>query len=332
MTQKKFFISIAVVVTSLIGFYMYFIRGIHVNRKMPHAVQNAIWVEHSFSEEEKSDREIQTLVQTLVNHNIHTVFLHAGPIEPSGIVPPERYSRAKVFLEKARKLSKDITWQAWLGQIRSKLPIEDPKIRKNIVQSATVLTAEIGFDGIHYDIEPIFDSDPDFLALLRETRAALSQQIILSVASDEWQSRPLTLLLSKIVKKDSKSFWGTRYMADVAEMVDQIVIMTYDSRMTSPRLFTFWVEQQVIYSTRAIKKKKAKILIGLPAYKEKTESFDPKAENLTTGLAGVMQGLHNIRSNLESFSGVALYPYWTMEESDWEIYDGLWGNTAKNNI
>ncbi|MBI5754592.1 hypothetical protein HZA41_00050 [Candidatus Peregrinibacteria bacterium] len=325
MIKKGFFLSIIVFATFLMALYMYFVNGIHFDRKISYPQNNAIWVEHSFSEEEKSDSEIQVLVTTLLKHNLRTVFLHAGPIELSGVVPPERYRRAKVFLEKARKFSKDIVWQAWLGQIRSKLPLENPEVRKNIVQSATILTSEIGFDGIHYDIEPIFDGDKNFLALLRETREALSEKAPLSVASDEWQSRPLTLLLSKIVKKDSKSYWGTRYMAEVASMVDQIIIMTYDSSITSPWLFSFWVEQQVVYATQAVKNKKARILIGIPAYKEKTASFDPEAENIETGLLGLILGIRNIRSNLESFSGIAIYPYWTMEESDWKTYDTLSG-------
>ena len=39
---------------------------------------------------------------------------------------------------------------------------------------------------------------------------------------------------------------------------------------------------------------------------------------------GVINGLNNIRSEEENFAGVAIYPYWEIDENEWAVYEKLW--------
>ncbi|MBI2463520.1 hypothetical protein HYV57_01030 [Candidatus Peregrinibacteria bacterium] len=290
---------------------------------------NAVWLEHRFSEDFTEDSEIEKLARELHSHAIRYVFLHAGPFESDGTISAQKYQAASRFLKIARQTEPDIIWLAWIGQLRSLVNIDDPSIRFNMVKTAEILTRTIGFDGIHVNIEPIPHGNASFLLLLKEMRNSLGDSSFLSVTSDEWQSQWMSEILSFLLRRQIESYWGTSYFTQVGSIVDQIVVMTYDSRLTKPWLYSWWVEQQTIYSTKALKGTRAKILIGIPVYKKASASFFPEAENITTGLIGITRGLNNIRATLSAFDGVALYPYWTLEEQDWKEYDRLWGK-AKN--
>lgn len=318
------------VIVILVSSY-YFILGFH--RQKPGSFynihNNAVWLEHRFSEFSVDDAEIQKLVRELHNHSIRYVFLHAGPFESDGTIPLQKYQAARRFLKIAREIEPDIIWLAWIGQLRSLVNIDDPSIRLNMVKTAEIFTQTVGFDGIHLNIEPIPHDDASFLLLLQEMRITLGDGSFLSVASDEWQSKWMSEALSFLLRRQIESYWGTSYFKKVGAIVDQIVVMTYDSRLTKPSLYSWWVEQQTIYSTKALRKTRAKVLIGIPAYKKPSKSFFPEAENITTGLTGVIRGLNNIRTVLSTFDGVALYPYWTLEEKDWKEYDRLWSKVTE---
>ncbi len=307
----------------LIGFW-YFVWGIHRDIPSRNQKENALWIGHTYAQEPKTLEEIETLVSILSKHHIRYVYVHVGPLEPFGTLDPQRYRTSYDFLKTAQTLAPEIQFQAWLGQIRSKLRLESKDVRSNIVDLSLKLVREVGFSGIHLDIEPIFDGDKAFLELMSSLSKRLPKSALLSVASDEWQSKTLTPFVSFLIGKKSRSFWGTKYFQQVSEFADHIVVMTYDSSLPYSWLYSFWVEQQIIYITNALKNTNAKVLIGLPTYKNRTKSFAPEAENLSSGITGVIRGLENIRSHRDAFSGIALYPYWTMDETDWHTLDTLW--------
>jgi hypothetical protein len=50
---------------------------------------------------------------------------------------------------------------------------------------------------------------------------------------------------------------------------------------------------------------------------EEGPSLDPIAENLTTGLQGYHLGASNVLTRKNRLAGIALYPYWEMQEDEW---------------
>ena len=85
-------------------------------------------------------------------------------------------------MDKAKTFNEDIQYQSWLGQIRSKIDLSNQNVRDNITKLSMLLTQIIGFDGIHYDIEPVWDGDLDFIKLLEETEKKLTDEKLISVA------------------------------------------------------------------------------------------------------------------------------------------------------
>jgi hypothetical protein len=69
---------------------------------------------------------------------------------------------------------------------------------------------------------------------------------------------------------------------------------------------------------------KKQVFIGIPAYEESKEGFDPKIENVKNGLKGIIKGLNNMRSEVDNFEGVAIYPYWEISDEEWKTYNDLW--------
>ena len=114
---------------------------------------------------------------------------------------------------------------------------------------------------------------------------------------------------------------------NVAKYADQIVDMVYDTGIDREWLYQWLVKEQVIWITDLLDEQDetgTEFLIGVPAYDDQKEGFNPEVENIGVALVGVINGLNDIRANEGKFTGVAIYSGWEMDENEWEIYDGLW--------
>lgn len=320
-TFFKFAIG-AVLIVGLLGWY--FLIGPHGNLQGEDFNQglNGLWIKHAWVGNAQETSVIEDLALKLSKYDIEYIYIHAGPLDSDGTVPKERYEFAQQFLDILKAKNPDMVPLAWLGQVRSEIDLDDSGIRANIVATAEDMM-EVGFAGVHYDIEPVPHEDTAFLYLLEETRTALGDKFI-SVATDEWQPSLLSDIVGAILEQDIKSYWETDYFQKTAEIADQIVVMTYDTSLSEPENYEWLVEQQVIYLTQALAPYDAELLIGIPTYEDDKESFDPEVENMETGLKGVIRGINNKRTTMDTFTGVAIYANWETDESEWDIYEKLW--------
>lgn len=281
--------------------------------------ENAIWVQHAWVSEAKSFYEIEEFITFLASKKMRNIFMHVGPLDPDGTIPDYRYAEAKNFLDAAHRLTKKMKFQAWIGQIRSKIDLDDPAIRKNIAVTARKLTNVTGFDGVHFDIEPVGDGDEGFVLLLEDVKYEIPEDKIISVALSELIPRSLVALLRPFWKLENYN--SEKYYKQVAKFADQVVAMTYDTSIDDEWLYRFLVRHQVIATTRALRD--CEVFIGIPTYTDKKDGFNPEIENIKNGLLGVIDGLNNLRSNKDSFAGVALYSNWETSDEEWRIYDEL---------
>lgn len=319
----------------LIALFMWiFVFGVSLNQ--PGAFfnkgHNATWIGHKWVAADMSDREISDLVANLEAHQVDTVFMHVGPINEDGTIEPEVYKFALNFLNRARSFSKKINYQAWLGQVRSKIDLSDEKVRHNLTNQVMVLSEFVGFDGIHFDIEPVWDGDSDFIKLLEESRGAMAEMKKLSVALPELIPEVLIWYTKNL--RDYTNYNSEVNYKNVAKYADQIVAMVYDTSLKKPWLYRWLVSEQTIRLSRLLDGRE--LFVALPAYDYFDDEFidqevaknwfDPEVENVKNGLLGVIKGLNNSRSEEETFAGVAIYPYWQIDEEEWAIYDNFWLN------
>lgn len=320
----KIFLILSGVAIFLIWYY---IIGISTNHKGSffNKGHNAVWIGHEWVGEYKSGAEVAGLVENLQKHNIDTVFVHTGPIREDGSIDSLTYAYAVNFLEKARKIGGGIHYQSWLGQIRNKIDLDERVVRAGIVKQSVVLTQLVGFDGIHFDIEPVWDEDDAFISLLEETRKALPGEKRISVALAEFIPSSFVWLVKNF--REMENYNTQVNYRNVAKYADQVVVMVYDTNIRKPWFYRWLVQEQTIWLTDLLDGRE--VFIGIPAYDKATENFDPQVENVENGLRGITAGLNNIRSEKENFAGVAIYPYWEINEEEWRTFENLWLGNLK---
>lgn len=287
--------------------------------------RNAVWLGHTWVEDAHTDREVDQLVETLRQHQIRYVFAHVGPLEAGGTIPPERSPRAAEFASRLKAAAPELILLAWIGQVESRgggiLDLGDPAVRDRIVATAASYARLPGWDGVHYDIEPLFDGDVRFIAVLDATRQRLGGGFV-SVATPKWF---LGRRWDRISERGGTAVWSAAYYREVALRVDQLAVMTYDSALPWDRAYTLFVKQETTNILWAVRDTRAEVLIGVPVYHGNNRGFRDYAENMSSGLAGLILGLNNTAPEaLPRFAGVAIYPYWEIGPTDWAIYDREW--------
>lgn len=330
---KRWKLVIFLSLVFLFGFVSwYFVFGFKSNYPGSHFNKgtNAVWLEHKWVDNGVSEDQILKLVQELQERQIKYVFVHVGPLEGTGSIPSERFAGARNFIYTAKKADPSIVYEAWIGQLRSKIDISKGWVRKNTADIAYSLVHDIGFDGIHLNIEPTFEGDSEFVFLTKEIRERIGTLPLFSVAIGELIPQKVTSFL-KYFADEENQIWGyrldkpyntTAFYRDLAKYVDQFAVMTYDTSIKDPALYEWFMEQQTIYVTRAVPDRQ--VFIGIPTYEDVRDNFDPVAENMGSGLRGTIRGLNNFRSKKEAFTGVAIYSYWETDLKEWLKYKDLW--------
>lgn len=320
-TFKVIFASVVAIVLILIWVF-----GIGVSTNFSGGYfnknQNAIWIGHKWVGEPSTTSEIEEMLSELEENGFDTVYVHVGPLKSDGSIDPQTYRYSIDFVTQAKQLAPEMEFQAWLGQLRKKIDLSDPGVRNNAVNQAIIMTQMVGFDGIHYDIEPVWDGDLDFIKLLEETRAAIPEDRVISVALAEFIPGSVIWFVEPV--REFQLYSTEVNFENVAQYADQIVVMTYDTSLDEPWLYRWLVQEQTIWVTSLFKDTDTEVYIALPAYDDETPAFDPKVENLENAIHGVVDGLNNLRSNEDNFAGIAVYPYWYIEDEEWEIFQELW--------
>lgn len=285
--------------------------------------KHAVWAEHAWVEPGRSLEEISAFMRRLATHHVRYVFVHVGPLLPDGSLPEGRFERVRDFVRLARadnaRLGHDVDFLGWVGQLRGKIALQDPAVRARAVATGRKLLTISELDGIHYDIEPVAEGDEGFLALLSDTREMMR---VLSGTSSK--SKLLSVALPETLPEELPRFFftDTTYRQS-ANLVDQLVVMTYENSIADPFWYRLLVKYQVIWLTRMVDR--TRILIGIPTYDTPSPTFHPEAENIENGILGTLDGLNAWRTRRSAFEGVALYGFWTTSDAEWATFDRLFG-------
>jgi hypothetical protein len=230
----------------------------------------------------------------------------------------------RAFLAVARTEAPDLKVLPWVGGVRAgyrrtrpgSIRLDDLGQRQRIVAECRGLIDE-GFDGVHVNIEPVNDGNVDFLALLRALRTAVGQDRVLSVSAI--RPGPVGLPMAP------NFLWTPVYYARVAALVDQIVIMAYDTALPTPALYRRYVAwaATAITATLADSRIRARVLMGIPTYDETGLMHRAAVESPENAFLGVVAGLRGLGGG-GTFEGVALYAEWTTDEAEWAVYERFW--------
>jgi Glycosyl hydrolases family 18 len=286
--------------------------------------RNGVWLEHRWLEREHSAAEMETLLSTLASHGIVYVFPHLIPFGTGGALPAHSREQMRAFLAAARRAAPQIKVLPWVGGLRvgyrrqrpGTLDLADLAQRQRMVAECRGLIDE-GFDGIHLNIEPVDDGNDDYLALLRALRTAVSPDHLLSVSA----IRPGPIALSIA----PNFFWTPEYYVRVGSIVDQVVVMAYDTALPTAPLYeryAAWAASTVT-SELVAHKLRARLLLGVPTYRQTGLMHRAGVETPAHAIAGIVAGLRGVGGG-GTFEGIALYAEWTTDPADWAVYERLW--------
>jgi hypothetical protein len=287
---------------------------------------NAAWVGHRWVQVPLGSSDYSALARQFAQHRITDAFFHVGPLDGRGRIPAGRYAHATTLLRSLKARMPELRIQAWMGQVARQaggpLDLSNATVRAEIVRTASRFL-DLGFDGVHLNIEPLPSGDPDFLSLLDAAlRLTRSKAKLLSVATDELEPAPgLAWLTGRLPIRGG--FWSEGYYRAVAARVDQIAVMMYDTTLPTDWLYG----SLVAWETRRIVEligDGATLFMGVPTYEDRRFSFRPEAENICSALRGVQHGLAAGKAGPPAGFGLAIYANWTTEPAEWAVYRREW--------
>ncbi|MGW3666608.1 hypothetical protein [Streptomyces sp. NPDC005141] len=288
--------------------------------------RDALWLGHAWVDGRKGEADIDALAARLRSSGIRDLYVHAGPLEHDGSLPATAYPSARWLITAVHRRLDGVRVQAWLGdKLASEGPdglrLERAGTRDTVVRSAgQVLDA--GFDGVHFDLEPLHSGDAHYLSLLDDLRVLTrARHVPLSVASHQIDPLPALHSAAGTLTGHPK-WWSQSYFGQVARRVDQIAVMSYDTGMPLQSLYGGYVAQQTSLALE-VTPESTDLLMGLPFFHDDTAGHHAYAETVEAAVRGTRLGLSRTDRTRERF-GVALYVDFAATETDWTAYREGW--------
>jgi hypothetical protein len=316
-------VLLAVVAAAGVTLYLY--ATYHLDAEAPPpGGPSGLWLGHSWVGESHSAPQYRALADELSSARIGDVFVHVGPLDGDGTIPPDRYWNASALLASLHRLDPRVRVQAWVGQLVAPygpLRLGDPATRARIEATASRLLG-LGFDGIHYDLEPVISGNRSFLALLDATAALTrARHRLLSLSAPPSDPTPVGFLIDRL--DSGYAPWSLGYYRAVAAHVDQIAVMTYGRGLPAQWAYGSYVRAITHQLLTAIPRGPT-MLIGLPTYDVEGWGVFPHAETLQAGLRGVREGVAALPRAAAARVGVAIYAEWTTDGAQWQAFRRLW--------
>lgn len=288
--------------------------------------RDAIWLGHAWVDGRKSDADLAAFAARIKGTGIKDLYVHAGPLEHDGTLPAARYPRARWLIEAVHRTMPGIRVQAWLGDVLASegpdgLRLESAASRDAVTASARQVL-DAGFDGVHFDLEPLHSGDEHYLSLLDGLHAlSRARGVPLSVAAHQIDPLPAAQAVLGGLTGRGK-WWSQKYFGQVARRVDQIAVMSYDTWMPLEGLFGGYVAEQTSLALE-VTPRSTDLLMGLPFFHENDLGHHGSAETVAAAVRGTRLGLARTDRGRQRF-GVALYVDFAARDGDWAAYREGW--------
>jgi hypothetical protein len=281
---------------------------------------DGLWLGHDWVDGHKSVADLAGLAAHVRSARIRDLFVHVGPLTDSGVLDPRLRPRAQWLVDAVHQELPGVRVQAWIGAVAGsgRLSLDDPATRGRILAGDRDVLTE-GFDGVHYDFEPVQSGDQGYLTLLTDTHTmAKAHRAVVSIASDQVEPLPGLRYPEQWVF-GRPHWWSTGYLHDIAGRVDEIALMTYDSGMPTEGSFSGYLRREAELALDAVPPT-VTVLIGVPAYRD-GEPGHTSAETVPAALRGLRLA---VSDNPGRPVGAAIYAEYTATAQDWHDYQTDW--------
>lgn len=294
---------------------------------------DAVWLGRIWTRGDYTPAQFRALVHRISDSGISDVYVFTGQLDEDGYLDPAAYDHAGPFLAAFRAALPRVRVSAWLSgvvaadgegnrvpkSVPGPISLDAPASRARVVASAgAVLRA--GFGGVHYDLEPVTNGDPDFLRLLAATDRLRPAPRPLSVAVPKIEPLP-GLRLSWELTGVGPVYWTPGYLSQVAALVGQVAMMTYDTTMPYASVYSGFVVRETELALRAVPPR-VRLLIGAPCYHYSTFAHRSSAETVGAAVRGVRVAL--TATGRRANFGVAMFADYSSNAADWRSYRADW--------
>jgi hypothetical protein len=115
----------------------------------------------------------------------------------------------------------------------------------------------------------------------------------------------------------------------VALLVDEMLLMAYQSGLTRADDYSVWVAYQVQSYARALDDLGTGVglWIGVPTYEAELPAHDPDVENIKTAIDGIRSGMIQAGEAASVVRGLTIYAEWTTDNAEWSMFQTNWIST-----
>ena len=290
---------------------------------------DALWLGHAWvgfdpatGKASKTTADLPALFDMVRASGIKDLYVHDGPFDMDGTLDASKSPNARWFVQQVHANLPGVRVQAWLGQIVGVgcLHMSIPSTRAAVVDGVRSALA-LGFDGVHFDFEPVPDGDGDYLTILTQAHAVTAAAgAKLSVSVPQVEPLPAWRVPGNFVVGDTH-WWSQSYLHAVAGRADQIAVMAYDTSLPFAWSYRGYVTRETEVALSAVPQN-VDLMIGVPAYHTRNTSHWDFAETMPAALRGVRLGAGD--AGLRRNFGVALYVDYAATPGDWAAYRSDW--------
>ena len=289
---------------------------------------NAIWLGVTWVKDPHVEEEISLLGRHLSEYSVRYVYVYVSWFRNDTNTWNPTYDHARDFVHTLKQAAPEVRILGWLGvpsrSTDGTYRLGSETVRTRVAQFAQRSVEQFGFDGVHINVESVFDGDEDFLLLLQEMRDLLGPEVLLSVAvPPDWNpGRPE---VPAGPNTDVGMVWSQAYKQQVGALVDQVAVMAYNSGLETSSDYEAWVAYQVEQFSTALADvpSDVELIMGVPTYADEV-GHDCWVENLRAALNGVHDGLRRAGSAGSVVAGVGLYAFWDTDAVEWALYRQMW--------
>jgi hypothetical protein len=285
----------------------------------PSTPDAALWMRRQWLHAEPTDDEIFRMVAGLRQAGIRRVFPFLGPMgeqgtpgwKSGGVHHPMELSQVASFIRRAKALMPELQILPWTGGVQGRDVFWTDRERNAKYVAALREITEAGADGIHLNIEPVANGDPGFVELVRAVKTAIGPGKEVSVST----VAPVHPLLTS----NGPKYWDFDYFRALCAEADELVIMGYDTWLTSPHDYGVVVADW----TRSLARElplRCGWRIGVPTYDDDRPHHKLDVETLEVALPAI----RSVEVLPTNFRGIAIYASWTTDSKDWAAFDRLW--------
>ncbi len=315
------------------------VLGLFKNEPAP-TYPNSLWLGSEYSFAERSDEDVAALVARLKAQQIGTVYAWTSFLKSdntwSGLFDStntfeEMRPNVEKFIQQFRAAYPEATLYGWVGfpisarDENGAYNLNDPAVIQIVADFAAELVNELGYDGVMLNAELVFqDSADDYLALLRAVRRAVGDANLAVAVIPDWSPAEANIPKPPLIAPGTE--YTTAFKQQIALLVDEIVVMAYNSGLSSPVDYSQWVAYQTATYARAIAAVDggAEVRIAIPTFNEVSTDHNPTVENIPAAVEGVVEGLTQAGDASAAIEGISIFAEYTTVEEEWRQFEQFW--------